>query len=423
MESSEKLSPDPYKGVRDFYPSDWARLQDLFSSIRTLLVLNGYEEYNASPLERAELYEKKGNEEIVQEQTYTFTDRALRRVTLRPEMTPTLARMVAAKRRALSFPLRWFSIGNRFRYERPQRGRLREFYQVDVDIVGSAREETDAEVLTLASKIMRSLGAREEDFIIRVNSRKLFDVLAREKRWSESQTRADVQRKLFRVLDARRKVPEEKFVQDLKELGFSPEDFTAESLSEDIAQEIGVAPLLQTVQTRGVSNVLWDPTITRGFDYYTGMVFEVYDTSPENTRALFGGGRYDGLMSLFGAEPLPAVGFGMGDVTLTDFLKTHGLEKNVLSAPTLFLGTVSDRDTPTAESLAEKLREEGISVFVNLSSKSVGEQIKEALRRSIPYFAAVGSDEASSGKLRVKRLASGEEKELSPQETADFCKR
>src|SRR5665213_1683249 len=151
MIEREELSPEPYKGVRDFYPADWATLAGIFTKIRSVLELSGYEEYNASPLERAELYESKGNQEIVNEQTYTFLDRGERRVTLRPEMTPTLARMVAAKRRELSYPLRWYSIGNRFRYERPQKGRLREFYQADVDLVGLPEGEADVEVVALAS--------------------------------------------------------------------------------------------------------------------------------------------------------------------------------------------------------------------------------------------------------------------------------
>src|SRR3989338_7309216 len=168
---SEPLSTEPYKGVRDFYPTDWARLQTIFTRIRETLALWGYEEYNASPLERAELYGAKTSEEIVSEQTYTFTDRGDRRVTLRPEMTPTLARMVAAKRREMPFPLRWFSIPNIFRYERPQKGRLREHYQLNVDLVGIASSEVDIEIVKIASEIVRAFGAKERDFIIRVNSR------------------------------------------------------------------------------------------------------------------------------------------------------------------------------------------------------------------------------------------------------------
>ena len=166
---SEQLSTDPYKGVRDFYPADWARLDAMFTRIRQTLLAWGYEEYNASPLERAELYEAKTSEEIVNEQPYPSLDRGDRRVTLRPEMTPTLARMVAGKRRELALPLRWFSIGNRFRYERPQKGRLREFYQTDVDIIGLPEGEADIEVVQLASEILKAFGATENDFVIRIH--------------------------------------------------------------------------------------------------------------------------------------------------------------------------------------------------------------------------------------------------------------
>jgi histidyl-tRNA synthetase len=171
--TERKLDTEPYKGVRDFYPADWSRMQKMWERTRGVLRARGYEEYNASPLEPAELYESKGNEEIVNEQTFTFTDRGDRKVTLRPEMTPTLARMVAAKRREMPFPLRWFSIGNRFRYERPQKGRLREFYQTDIDLVGLPEGEADIEIIELASQILREFGAAEADFSIRINSRKL----------------------------------------------------------------------------------------------------------------------------------------------------------------------------------------------------------------------------------------------------------
>src|SRR3989344_5564265 len=170
---AEHLSTDPYKGVRDFYPADWAAKDAIFSALRATLRSWGYEEYNASPLERAELYEAKTSEEIASEQTYTFTDRGDRRVTLRPEMTPTLARMVSAKRREMPFPLRWFSIPNVFRYERPQKGRLREHYQLNVDLVGIASSEVDIEIVKIASEIVRAFGAKESDFTIRVNSRAL----------------------------------------------------------------------------------------------------------------------------------------------------------------------------------------------------------------------------------------------------------
>ena len=173
MSDRESLSTEPYKGVRDFYPEDWSRLMSAFSTIRTTLELWGYEEYNASPLERAELYENKTSEEIVSEQTYTFEDRGDRRVTLRPEMTPTFARMLAAKRREVPFPVRWYSIPNVFRYERPQRGRLREHYQLNVDLAGIPDAKADGEIIVLASELLKAFGAKNEDFRIRVSSRSL----------------------------------------------------------------------------------------------------------------------------------------------------------------------------------------------------------------------------------------------------------
>ncbi|HQU07630.1 MAG: histidine--tRNA ligase [Parcubacteria group bacterium 21-54-25] len=421
MADSEKLSTDPYKGVRDFYPADWARMRAMFSCIRETLNRYGYEEYNASPLERAELYEAKTSEEIVNEQTYTFTDRGDRRVTLRPEMTPTLARMLAAKRREFPLPIRWFSIGNRFRYERPQRGRLREFYQVDVDLLGAVNvPHTDVEIISIASAILKSFGATEDDFTIRVSSRALLNAACAAAGLSEDATRS-----YLRLLDRKAKMPADEFATEVHNLtNIDPlaliEDGTAPEVN---SEKQALKTLLDVLSKRGVGNAQFDPEITRGFLYYTGMVFEVYDTNPENTRALFGGGRYDKLLSLFGGDQIPAVGFGMGDVTLADFLETHGLASKVSSAPILFLGTVLpyDQCAVEIEAVADKIRVQGISVFTNIVNKHIGDQVKEANRRGIPYFAAVGSDEIDSGTLRVKRLATGEERALVLSDVSTFC--
>src|SRR3989344_2834304 len=203
---SEPLSTDPYKGVRDFYPADWALHEAIFTRMKETLQRWGYEEYNASPLERAELYEAKTSEEIVREQTYTFMDRGDRRVTLRPEMTPTLARMVSAKRREMPFPLRWFSIPNVFRYERPQKGRLREHYQLNVDLVGIAGAEADFEVITLAAELLKALGAKESDFIIRVNSRALLTAAC-----SAAGLEGAAARSYLRLLDKKSKMTPDEF--------------------------------------------------------------------------------------------------------------------------------------------------------------------------------------------------------------------
>ena len=406
----EPLSTEAYKGVRDFYPSEWTHLQAMFTRIRETLLLYGYEEYNASPLERAELYEAKTSEEIVNEQTYTFTDRGDRRVTLRPEMTPTLARMVAARRRELPLPLRWFSIGNRFRYERPQRGRLREFYQADVDIVGLPEGEADIEIVRLASAIMIGFGVSEKDFTIRINSRPLLNAAC-----AAIGLTAEKTQNYLRFLDRRSKMTQEEFVtatgivsdQDPLAIIENPGSFTDVTLEKN-----KLLDRIATLNTLGVTNAVFDPHITRGFDYYTGMIFEVFDTDTANTRSLFGGGRYDGLVALFGGEPIPAIGFGMGDVTLTDFLDTHGVDIESIDAPELYVGTPSPSDAPVAQALADTLRKEGVRVFVNLTTKGLGDQIKDAVKRSIPYFVAYGSEEITSETVRVKNLGASTEESL-----------
>ncbi len=398
---AEPLSTDPYKGVRDFYPADWAREQAVFARIRETLVAWGYEEYNASPLERAELYEAKTSEEIVNEQTYTFTDRGDRRVTLRPEMTPTLARMVAGKRRELAFPLRWFSIGNRFRYERPQKGRLREFYQADIDLVGLAEGEADIEIIRLASKILIDLGATEKDFIIRINSRALLNAAC-----AKAGLRGDAVKTYLHLLDKKAKMTPEAFAIALSAItAQDPLSFIdTKAMNEMIAE----------LKSRGVSNAVFDAGITRGFDYYTGTVFEIYDTNPANPRALFGGGRYDQLLALFGDDSIPAIGFALGDVTLLDFLETHTIALDVhANHAQLYIGTPKPEDVRAAQSFADTLRAQGVRVFVNLTDKNLGDQIKDAVKREIPLFVAYGADEGVSGTLRLKTLATGAEEVLS----------
>lgn len=401
----DQLSTEPYKGVRDFYPKDWAKLQAVFSAERLLLTLHGYEEYQASPLERAELYESKTSEEIVNEQTYTFEDRGGRKVTLRPEMTPTLARMVAARRRELPIPARWFSIGNRFRYERPQRGRLREFYQADIDLIGLPEGEADIEIVSLAAKLLRSFGAQDEDYRIRLSYRPLLSAVCEAAGLSSEGTRL-----YMRLLDKKAKMPPEEFAAAVSGLTETDPLSLIESSDERIAaMRTQVLAMCDTLHELGYSNVEFDPTLTRGFDYYTGMVFEIFDTNPENPRALFGGGRYDNLIALFGGDALPAVGFAVGDVTLIDFLETHGLSVTDAGGPMLYVGTPNQDDVSHANTVADELRKEGVRVFVNLTSKSLGDQIKDAVKRDIPYFMVVGETEATSREFSLKELATGTE--------------
>jgi len=296
------LSTLPYKGVRDFYPETMAFLRYFIKTCNTFCEKVGYVEYGASILEPSELYKAKGaeNAELASEQTYTFVDRGEREVTLRPEMTPTVARMVAGKRRELGFPLRLYSVANFFRYERPQRGRTREFWQLNVDLFGTESLYADAEILGMAYGLMKSFGADDTDFTIKVGSRVWLDMLVRELDLSDESYAA-----LKRLLDAKDKMPESEFAEKLAELGVSKELILGSEPPADIAR------MLAEFRAVNINNIVFDPSIVRGFDYYSGMVFEVFDTHPDNNRALFGGGRYDNLTSLFDDEAVAGVGFAM----------------------------------------------------------------------------------------------------------------
>lgn len=421
MTDRKPLSTEPYKGVHDYYPEDWARVQAAFGVIREKLRAYGFEEYQASPLERAELYEAKTSEEIVSQQTYTFEDRGGRRVTLRPEMTPTLARMIAARRRELVFPARWFSIGNRFRYERPQKGRSREFYQADVDIVGIAGPRAEGEAVVMAYEILKAFGAKDSDFRIRLNSRALVNAAGAALGFTSEQVT-----EYLSLVDRKDKMKVEDFETEraaYRRNGTDPLELIESRTSPDVDAVYGeLLALIEAFQERGMTNVVLDPAVARGFLYYTGLVFEVFDTNPENPRSLLGGGRYDGLVSLFGGEPIPAVGFAIGIETLMDFLRTHGLEPSALPGAHLFIGTPSEADIASAQRYADTLRAEGARVLVNVSGKGLGDQIKEAVRRGIPYFLAYGEEEAKTGSVRVKALATGEEHAVEAADVAQLVR-
>lgn len=412
MTAKEPLGTEPYKGVHDYYPEDWARVSSMFDTLRDTLRSYGFQEYQASPLERAELYESKTSEEIVSQQTYTFTDRGDRRVTLRPEMTPTLARMISGKRHDLVFPARWFSIGNRFRYERPQKGRSREFYQTDVDIVGVSGSTAESEIVVVAADLLRGFGAKDSDFLIRVNSRTLVNAAGSRLGLTNEETTT-----YLSLIDRKDKMSEEAFETErevFRRNGQDPLELILARTDEATDAEYAkVLDLIAGWKALGIENVVFDPTIARGFLYYTGLIFEIFDTNPENPRALLGGGRYDGLVALFGGAPIPAVGFALGVETLTDFLTTHNLLPEAAIAPTLFIGTPTEADIPLAQAYAATLRSSAFSVVVNLSGKSLGDQVKEAVKRGIPYFVAYGQNEKESASVKVKTLAENSEEEVA----------
>jgi histidyl-tRNA synthetase len=409
--NKNKLSTEPYKGVRDFYPKDQSFLNYFTSTCRRVTERFGYAEYHASILEPAELYKAKGgeNEEIIKEQSYTFVDRGGREVTLRPEMTPTVARMVAGRRRELGFPLRLFSIPNVFRYERPQRGRLREHWQLNVDLFGSHSPVADAEVITVAFEIMKAFGAQDTDFNIRINSRVFLNTIIEKNNLSEENGK-----KLLTLLDRRAKLPEAEFKIQLEAFGVP---FAA--LSPDETPE-EISGLLYMLKSMGVTNAHFDSSIVRGFDYYTGVVFEVFDIHPQNNRALFGGGRYDNLTTLFDDEPITGVGFGMGDVTMRDFLEVRELIPPYVAPARVYVAIASREILQTAVELAQELRADEVSVALDFGEKKLADQIKTASKQSIPYLIVVGDDEKNSGIFTIRDLSSGNEKKLPRNELAAF---
>jgi histidyl-tRNA synthetase len=413
MDKRERVSTEAYKGVRDFYPRDQFFQRYLFEHMERVCELYGYEEYSASVLEPAELYRSKTSEEIVGEQTYTFTDRGDREVTLRPEMTPTLARMVAARSREMAFPARLYSIPNVFRYERPQKGRLREHWQLNVDLLGVSGIEADAEIIAIAHGTLRSLGADERDFEIRVSDRRILETIYDNVGIAQEERAA-----ITRILDKRGKV--ENFQELLAE--HLTDSAKAAELLDQIERTTSTAyleSLRVQLEHMGVGNMIVDTSITRGFDYYTGMVFEIFDTSPENKRSLFGGGRYDDLLSMFGGESIPAVGFGMGDVTARDFLEAHNLMPEYAPATELMVCIVEKTATQHALALAQDLRRQDIAVAVNFSDKRVGDQIRDADKMKVPFIIVVGEKERDSGRYSLKNLETGNEVVLPADRIAE----
>lgn len=424
----KKLSLEPYKGTRDFYPQDQFVQDYIFSLWRKAAQSYGYLEYGASILEETELYRAKSGEEIVSEQTYSFKDRGDRDVTIRPEMTPTVARMVAQKRRELNFPLRWFSIPNLFRYERPQRGRLREHWQLNVDMFGVDSMDCDVEVICLAYDTMKAFGAKDGDFEIRLNNRRLINHLLKEYLDLDQ----DSANKVSRLIDKMHKMKDAEFIAAATALVADKASLLMEVLYIKSLEELGaktgmsqgakeLGEVLAKLKSRGLTNVVFDPTLVRGFDYYTGTVFEMFDTNPVNPRALFGGGRYDDLVGIFGVEKVSGVGFGWGDVTTRDFLETHGLLPEYKSPVKLYIAHL-DGYIEQADSLARYIRSQGISAEVDLTGRQVPKQIKTADKEKIPFVVVVGEEEVKNGKYKVKNLASSQETEVSKEEIVAMLK-
>lgn len=401
---ASKLSTEPYKGVRDFYPEDMAVQQHIFDTWNRTAESFGFERYDASVLEPAELYKSKGaeNEELVNEQTYTFLDRGGREVTLRPEMTPTVARMIAGRHKELSFPVRWYSIPNLFRYERTQRGRVREHWQLNADIFGSDDIAADAEIIALAYQTLINFGARPEMFEIRVNDRREMKEFYHSQGVIDEETIARV----TRLNDRFHKIDRAEYAEELR--GIVPG--AAAAVFEFVEQsEKSENELMKALAQLGIANVRVDRSLARGFDYYTGTIFEVFDTDPSNNRSMLGGGRYDDLASLFGEERIGGVGFGMGDVTMRDFLETHDLLPARRVGTEVVVIPTEAKFNVDGEKAALRFRTAGVSALVDISDRKLGKKIAAADHAGAGYILVVGEDEVARQEYVLKNLADGTE--------------
>ena len=422
-----KLSTQSYKGARDFYPED-KRLQNyIFNTWRKVCERYGYEEYTAPVLEPIELYTSKTSDEIVNEQTYSFTDRGGRTVVMRPEMTPSVSRMVAARRQELPYPLRWYSIPDCWRYERPQRGRNRQFWQLNVDIFGVDTVDADLEIISLADSIMKQFGANESMYQIKINSRKLINLIMSQ----YLELDAIQAKQMIQLFDKKDKLPADEFVLRARSI-FKPEKVesgleklyllikakTLADLPDNIKESQAVSEiqvLFTLLNDHGITSATFDITLMRGFDYYTDIVFEVYDLDPENNRAMFGGGRYDGLVGAFGVEPVATVGFGMGDAPIENFLSSHKLEPRLPSATQVYAIIVGDV-LSEAHDVVKMLRGSGINVAIDITNRKPDKQIKTALKLGVQYLLFIGAEELTNKKYILRNVETQNEDILSVEE-------
>lgn len=419
-----KLSTQPYKGARDFYPQDMRVENYIFDTWRRVCKSFGFEEYNFPILEPFEIFASKTGEEIVNEQLYSFEDKGGRKLAIRPELTPGTVRMLAQKYKELIHPVKWFMIGNNWRFEKPQTGRGREFYQLEANIFGVDGVEADFEIIKLIVAIMQAFGATKDMYQIKVSDRRLVNCLLNDVLGLDS----DLQPKVRRLMDKWEKLSAEDFAKTLGDLGLSQAQMgqIGAFLSSDLTslnipkENPGYATLTKLFDYIGDTNlpatVVFDPTIIRGFDYSDGLVYEVFDINPQNRRSLFGGERFDRLIDIFGDYSLPSTGFAMGDYTLLEFLKGWKLLPD-FSSEIDYLVTAwpSDESKFLKKSLevADKLRAQGKNVVCWLDTNTkLEKQLKYADKKGIPQAVIIGEEELKSNKISVKDLNSGDQKTL-----------
>lgn len=414
------LSKSPYRGTRDFFPQDMRLRNYIFKKMSEVSEIFAYEPYDGPLLEEVSLYLAKSGEELINEQIYSFMDRGERHVAIRPEMTPTVARMVAQIHREVPKPIRWYAIPNLMRYEKPQKGRLREFWQYNADIFG-AGINGEVEIIQLCVSILQAFGANQEHFAIHLNDRRIVDLVFKD----FLQLNSEATHKLYKLVDRKNKIAPEKFTEEVLAITQDQDKAklfeqyanlsTVEALKEFVSRRTEAShdffKFYENLKSLGLSNYLvYDPSVVRGLDYYTGVVFEIFDKHPENRRAVAGGGAYANLLQIFNEQPLEGVGVGLGEVPLTEFLKAHDLLPDVAKAPIDYLISYVDEEAESfATRLAYELRNKSKKTELLFGANKPKKVFSYSDKKNTANIIMIGKSEVESNSFKVKNLITKEE--------------
>jgi histidyl-tRNA synthetase len=404
------------KGTRDFFPEDLAFRNWLLDQIRTVSERYGYQQFDGPFLESLELYAAKSGEQLVKEQSFVFPDRSGEMIALRPELTPSLARMIAARSREMPFPIRWWSFGPFWRYERPQKGRTREFFQWNIDILGIETPEADAEIVAVAADFFRQIGLKPDQVRIQVNNRQLM-----ERMLAEIGITGELKLAVFKLIDRAEKLSQDEWQANASELGLDQAMTQKLQMILENAEAWkdwdDLVAFFDTCDALGVGEyVSFEPSVVRGLDYYTGTVFEARDLKG-NFRAILGGGRYDDLVSAVGGDPIPATGYAMGDVILRLVLEEYETSPQLRANPAQVLVPTFDAELlDAALNLASELRASGLNVEWYPKPDRLSKQLKYANRYGIPLVAILGPEEMADGVVSLKDMQSGSQVQIKREQ-------
>jgi histidyl-tRNA synthetase len=419
---AKKVVIQSVKGTRDFYPELMAVRKWLYETAGSVAEIYGYQEYEGPLIESLELFAAKSGDELVKDQSFVFEDRGGNLITLRPELTPTLARMVAQRQNQLLFPIRWWSFGPFWRYERPQKGRTREFFQWNIDLIGSKSAAADAELIAIVATFFQKVGLAPQDAQILVNNRQLMEA-----ELASIGIAAVDYKKIFRLIDRRDKLPQEKWEAYAVDLGLQTRQI--EQLHGLLADQnlwrksADLKDLFPAIDALGVSDyVQFAPNVIRGLDYYTGTVFEAQAIKGDLRRSILGGGRYDNLLSDVGGDKIPAVGFAMGDLVISLVLEELNLIPAAITSPpaNILVTLFNDASYKESLALANQLREAGIKVNSYPQADKLSKQLQYADRSGIKIVVLLGPDEITKDVITIKNLATGDQQTIDRSMCAQY---